>query len=329
MTSCNPNTELLRTLEHTKCGSACNECCNNVCSVGSLSSSCPSGYYSTTSGSTKCGNTCYSCVDCGGYKSRPSGCYSCTSRSCGGETRYDCTTLSDSCPSGSKSVSCASYETKTHVSTTDCGNYCYTCKCTDDSCTSGSLNPSCSYGRSNAGRTKCSNQQCYTCNACSDTCSSGSKNPSCSYGKTEVATTQCGNKCYTCKDAPANNSTSCYDTYKAQCDSWNLTLKTHTSPVIEGVCNTASNECGGVYYYCEKTDGCNGGGAGSNSGSNNCGTAEWLAKNEKICHDAGGGQVIGTLRSSSSEVNEGPCVALMVTPDPWCGNKFYYCYMCN
>ena len=61
---------------------------------------------------------------------------------------------------------------------------------------------------------------------------------------------------------------------------------------------------------------------------NNCGTAEWLAKYEQVCHDAGGGQVIGTLRSSSSEVNEGPCVALMVFPN-WCGNKFYYCYMCN
>ena len=225
VTSCNPNTELLRTLEHTKCGSACNECCNNQCSVGSLSSSCPSGYYSTTSGSTKCGNTCYSCIDCGGYKSRPSGCYSCTSRSCGGETRYDCTALSDSCPSGSKSVSCAFYETKTHVSTTDCGNYCYACTCTNDSCSSGELNPSCSYGKSNAGKTHCSNRQCYTCNACSDSCSSGSKNPSCSYGKTKVGSTQCGSDCYTCNDAP-ETCPSGYSEGTKTGDGWYTTVST-------------------------------------------------------------------------------------------------------
>ena len=163
VTSCNPNTELLRTLEHTKCGSACNECCNNVCSVGSLSSSCPSGYYSTTSGSTKCGNTCYSCVDCGGYKSKPNGCYSCTSRSCGGETRYDCTVLSDSCPSGS------------------------------------SQNPSCDYGKTEVGTTDCGHT-CYTCDECTDTCSKhGWKDSSgeCSYGST-TRTDDCGNTCYEC-----------------------------------------------------------------------------------------------------------------------------------
>ena len=231
MTSCNPNTELLRTLEHTKCGSACNECCNNQCSVGSLSSSCPSGYYSTTSGSTKCGNTCYSCVDCGGYKSKPSGCYSCTSRSCGGETRYDCTTLSDSCPSGS------------------------------------SKNPSCSYGKTEVGTTQCGSK-CYTCNECSNSCSKGSTSDSCpsGYSAKSVGSTQCGNTCYECEKNPEE----CTPTRDCSSYSilYAGAMQSGTYDTCDNGCGTKRYNCKSGYTYSDATKRCeSGGSSGGGSGS--------------------------------------------------------------
>ncbi len=133
VTSCE-STQLLRTLETTACGSACNECCNNVCSAGSLEvTSCSSGYYMTTDATTECGNNCNSCHDCGGYteSTKPTGCYSCTERTCGGETRYDCTVLSDECLEGSKEVTCTyANDVRTSVESTDCGSPCYSCVCT-------------------------------------------------------------------------------------------------------------------------------------------------------------------------------------------------------
>lgn len=234
VTSCNPNTELLRTVEYTRCSSACNECCNNQCSVGSLSDKCPTGEYSTTAGKTKCGKTCYSCVDCGGYKNKPSGCYSCESKKCGGEERWYCTKLNDSCPNGSsQNVNCASYETKTYVSTTDCGHECYMCKCTpltnesQDVANCKTVSYQCSNGC--GGTRTCYKSACgvnQTCQSgtCVDVCSNDSN---CWKNVDSI----CGGRWTNCQSRNAGIYSSCIGAVQAG-----------TATYTEAYCNSKFNE---------------------------------------------------------------------------------------
>ena len=104
-----------------------------------------------------------------------------------------CYACSDTCRTGSKSVSCSSSENKVRVSSTECGSSCYSCQYNSDcSVTS----KSCSYGC--ASYNSCG--KCTSCDSCSNSCSTGSTSSYCSSGYTAkaVGSTQCGNTCYTC-----------------------------------------------------------------------------------------------------------------------------------
>ncbi|MBO6289921.1 MAG: hypothetical protein J6N45_06325, partial [Alphaproteobacteria bacterium] len=207
VTSCNPNTELLRTLEHTKCGSACNECCNNVCSVGSLSSDCPSGEYTTVSGKNQCGNTCYSCVDCGGYKSKPSGCYSCESKVCGGETRWYCETLSNTCSEGSTSQICkAGLKAEDTGKKTDCGNTCYRCICNES--TSFAREDSCKAKFPQFGCKKDDNQCWIKGDSLCDGVTSFTSEDSCKEAFPQFGCVEDANKCWIKGDSLCDENTS-------------------------------------------------------------------------------------------------------------------------
>ena len=183
----------------------------------------------------------------------------------------------DICTEGSKTVDCAFYETKTHVSTNECGTKCYACKCTDDSCTSGELNPNCGMGFSkiNAGTTHCTNTQCYNCTCTNDACSSGELNPSCGDGFTKVnaGTTYCTNKqCYscTCTDDSCTSGelnpscsygrsnagkTKCTNQQCYTCNACSDTCSAHGWKSSASECsygtNTKTDNCGGTCYECK------------------------------------------------------------------------------
>ena len=90
---------------------------------------------------TACGGKYKSCQCPSSYKScscgKASGASSCT---WGGTTKYSSckACCSDTCPSGSKSVSCSSSQNKVKVSTTECGTACYQCQTISSSSSGGS-----------------------------------------------------------------------------------------------------------------------------------------------------------------------------------------------
>ena len=142
------------TASYTECGTACKRCkgcpsgtstsyhgtfsttsecgscykCSNTCSSGSTSSSCGSGYESYRSGSTECGNSCYSCRK---------------------------HTHSYSCPSGYSTSSCGSGYTQTAKTSRSCS-----CGATSGSCYKCSKNTNTGSGNNNntgnTGSTSCS-----------------------------------------------------------------------------------------------------------------------------------------------------------------------------
>ncbi len=118
---------------------------------------------------TACGGKYASCQCPSSYKScecgKASGAKSCNWN---GTTKYSSckACCSDTCPSGSKSVSCSSSQNKVRVSTTECGSACYSCQAKHShsySCPSG-YSTSCSYGYSSTTSKRCS------CGATSGTC---------------------------------------------------------------------------------------------------------------------------------------------------------------
>ena len=164
-----------------KCGYTCYRCCSDVCPSGSKNYS---GSYAST---TECGSTCYYCKDCTSGETYYSGSYAGSSE-CG--TCYYC---DDTCRSGDKSVSCSSTENKVRVSRTECGSSCYECQYNSDC---DAEDKTCAYGC--ASTNSCG--KCTSCDSCSNSCSRGSTSSYCSSGYTAkaVGSTQCGNTCYTC-----------------------------------------------------------------------------------------------------------------------------------
>ena len=163
------------------CGYTCYRCCSDTCSSGSKN------YSGSLAGYTECGTPCYRCKDCTSGETYYSGSYVGSSE-CG-----SCYACSDTCRTGSKSVSCSSTEDKVRVSSTECGSSCYECQYNSDCSVS---SKSCSYGC--ASYNSCG--KCTSCDSCSNSCSRGSTSSYCSSGYTAkaVGSTQCGNTCYTC-----------------------------------------------------------------------------------------------------------------------------------
>ncbi len=111
---------------------------------------------------TVCGGKYASCQCPGSYQTCSCGAAAgASSCSWGGSTKYSSCKkcCSDTCPSGSKSVSCSSSQNKVKVSTTECGSACYSCKSSGThvhtyQCPSGYAISSslCSYGFDSASR---------------------------------------------------------------------------------------------------------------------------------------------------------------------------------
>ena len=167
-----------------KCGYTCYRCCSDVCPSGSKNYS---GSYAST---TECGSTCYYCKDCTSGETYYSGSYAGSSE-CG--TCYYC---DDTCRSGDKSVSCSSTENKVRVSRTECGSSCYECQYNSDC---DAEDKTCAYG-------------CASTNSCGK-CTRCGTNPDCDvtdlscpdYGC--ASKNSCG-KCISCKGNPACDVTS-------------------------------------------------------------------------------------------------------------------------
>ena len=167
-----------------KCGYTCYRCCSDVCPSGSKNYS---GSYAST---TECGSTCYYCKDCTSGETYYSGSYAGSSE-CG--TCYYC---DDTCRSGDKSVSCSSTENKVRVSSTECGSSCYECQYNSDC---DAEDKTCTYG-------------CASTNSCGK-CTRCGTNPDCDvtdmscpeFGCASI--NSCG-KCTSCKGDPACDVTS-------------------------------------------------------------------------------------------------------------------------
>ena len=149
---------------------------------------------------TVCGGKYASCQCPSSYQTcscgAAAGASSCT---WGGTTKYSSCKkcCSDTCPSGSKSVSCYAGQRKVKVSTTECGSSCYRCQSSaSQSPSSGGWNSSSSSSSSGS----------YSSSSSSSSSSSGSYNSDCSvtskscdYG---CAKTNSCNKCIECKSKP-------------------------------------------------------------------------------------------------------------------------------
>ena len=212
-------------------------CCIEHCPAYSSTS----GTYGSTGTQDGCGYMCnYTCqINCpsGTTESNPGGCGGSTKNGCGNKTCYypyqSC--CSDSCPSGSRSVSCSSSQNKVQVSTTGCGNPCYSCQAKHSHsyyCPSG-YSSSCSYGYTSTTSKRCScgatSGTCYACKSApsssssssgsqpshshSYSCPSGYQSGSCGSGYKQTGTTSkkcsCGatsGTCYKCEKSSSSGS---------------------------------------------------------------------------------------------------------------------------
>ena len=203
-----------------KCGYTCYRCCSDVCPSGSKNYS---GSYAST---TECGSTCYYCKDCTSGETYYSGSYAGSSE-CG--TCYYC---DDTCRSGDKSVSCSSTENKVRVSRTECGSSCYECQYNSDC---DAEDKTCTYG-------------CASTNSCGK-CTRCGTNPDCDvtdmscpeFGCASI--NSCG-KCTSCKGDPACDVTSLSCPYGcASENSCGKCTKCKGDPACD-VTSLSENSCG-------------------------------------------------------------------------------------
>ena len=206
-----------------------------------------------------CGGKYTSCQCPSNYQScncgAAAGASSCTWN---GVTKYSSckACCSDTCYSGSKSVSCNSSQNKVKVSTTECGSACYTCQAKHSHsyyCPSG-YSTSCSNGYSSTTSKRCScgatSGTCYKCNAShshSYYCPSG-YSTSCSNGYSSTTRKRCScgatsGTCYKC-NASHSHSYYCPSGYSTSCSNgYSSTTKKRCS------CGATSGTC----YKCNST----------------------------------------------------------------------------
>ena len=208
-----------------------------------------------------CGGKYTSCQCPSNYQScncgAAAGASSCTWN---GVTKYSSckACCSDTCYSGSKSVSCNSSQNKVQVSTTECGSACYTCQAKHSHsyyCPSG-YSTSCSNGYSSTTSKRCScgatSGTCYKCNAShshSYYCPSG-YSTYCSNGYSSTTSKRCScgatsGTCYKCNSTSSHtHSYSCPSGYSTSCSN--------------GYSSTTSKRCScgatsGTCYKCNST----------------------------------------------------------------------------
>ena len=233
-TYCNSDQDKIQ-VSTTECGTPCYSCQDKhshsySCPSGYQSSPCSNGYtqIGTANETCSCGEITYtlcykcqapaapSCVSggsssCTGSTSCQYG-YTSSCKNCSGTTLYKCKSCSNTCSSGSLSVSCKSYETKKSVGTTECGNTCYKCEHSHSySCPTGYQSSSCGSGYTQTGSTskKCAcgatSGTCYkcekkTCTPSKTSCPKTKNNGNCVCDKYEAAGDDgCGNTVYRCR----------------------------------------------------------------------------------------------------------------------------------
>ena len=210
-----------------------------------------------------CGGKYTSCQCPSNYQScncgAAAGASSCTWN---GVTKYSSckACCSDTCYSGSKSVSCNSSQNKVQVSTTECGSACYTCQAKHSHsyyCPSG-YSTSCSNGYSSTTSKRCScgatSGTCYKCNAShshSYYCPSG-YSTYCSNGYSSTTSKRCScgatsGTCYKCNSTSSHtHSYSCPSGYQASTCGSGYTQSGTTSKTCS--CGAKSGTC----YKCTK-----------------------------------------------------------------------------